>query len=396
VPYSLWFQSHYLWLVDDGLAPCLTRNLAPWRSQLLVSHGANPSLVSRDGWAPLALAGINGNWIAVALLVHAGADLNVIDGEGFTLLHRATASGDVDAITFLRNLGGDVAMKTQAGLSCIALAEKIGATEQVKKALLAPLSTLASDGWQSQAGPVLAKAAVSPASNGLNNSAAASETFSTSLYGNLGSAEPHGGGGDEEDLFSYLQHQQSEDFPDLLTEADEAADFMPGLLSDASGIQELLSPPAWATEGPSSLALPRGSEIDMGNPAGLTLSGGQLHGLSGSASGGDGWLSGLGLGLTSYPGGQTTSSEASMLGFTTSSGASIWGNAAPSSAPLSRTTSDILSPTASLTFLQSMSALEADGPRQLTDLLKRAADKELPTDPFSGDTLLHIAAQVRF
>lgn len=328
----------------------------------------------------------------MALLVHGGADLNAIDGEGFALLHRATASRDVDAITYLRNLGGDVATKTQAGLSCIALAEKIGVTEQVKKALLAPLSALASEGWQSQVGHVLGNT-MSPASNSLNNSAAASDTFSTSLYGNLGSAEVHGGGGDEEDLFSYLQHQQSEDFPDLRTEADEAADFMPGLSSDASGIHGLLSPPTWAMEGPSSLAL---NETDIGNPAGLAVSGGQARGLPGSAGGGDGWLSGLGLGLTSYPGGQTTSSEASMLGFATSGGASIWGNAAPSSALLSRSTSDILSPTASLTFLQCMSALEADGPRQLTDLLKRATDKVLPTDPFSGDTLLHIAAQVRF
>jgi uncharacterized protein len=94
--------------------------------KLLMAHGANPNLASKNGTTPLMVAAGMGygfqTTVTVAdarmatikyLVEECGADVNARDNIGYTALHGAAFRGDNDMVLYLVSKGGDITARSQ-------------------------------------------------------------------------------------------------------------------------------------------------------------------------------------------------------------------------------------------------------------------------------------------
>lgn len=86
------------------------------KARLLIEHGANVNVQSKQGRTPLMLASIrDGGSDIVALLLSKGADVKVKDNRGDTALGLAAEIGDVAIMRLLLAKGADVTVRNQKG-----------------------------------------------------------------------------------------------------------------------------------------------------------------------------------------------------------------------------------------------------------------------------------------
>lgn len=80
---------------------------------LLLQHGADPNIVTRNGETPLLIASYQGNPGVVHLLLSAGARVDARESRyGFTALTTAAKEGHVEVVRLLLEAGADVNDKT--------------------------------------------------------------------------------------------------------------------------------------------------------------------------------------------------------------------------------------------------------------------------------------------
>ena len=75
---------------------------------MLLSEGANPNLLNKDGFSPLHLASTNGDDIAIYYLMMAGGDPNLRDGDGNTSLMYASMTCDQQTLQMMISMGADL------------------------------------------------------------------------------------------------------------------------------------------------------------------------------------------------------------------------------------------------------------------------------------------------
>ena len=75
---------------------------------MLLSEGANPNLLNKDGFSPLHLASTNGDDIAIYYLMMAGGDPNLRDGDGNTSLMYASMTCNQQTLQMMVSMGADL------------------------------------------------------------------------------------------------------------------------------------------------------------------------------------------------------------------------------------------------------------------------------------------------
>jgi ankyrin repeat protein len=129
---KLWFRSLFsdsTWIDPVGATPL-------WRAaqssdiaaiRLLVAHGADPKLATKNGDTPLMVAagvGWAANWSvnapvpaldAVKYLLQLGNDVNLSDSRGYTPLHGTAYIGNNEMVIYLASKGAKVDARSKAG-----------------------------------------------------------------------------------------------------------------------------------------------------------------------------------------------------------------------------------------------------------------------------------------
>lgn len=94
---------------------------------LLIEHGADPKIATKDGdtalmvaaglgWAPNNSTTVPDAWMAaVQYCLELGIDIKAVDSKGYTALHGAAFRGDNELIQFLVSKGADIKARTKAG-----------------------------------------------------------------------------------------------------------------------------------------------------------------------------------------------------------------------------------------------------------------------------------------
>jgi uncharacterized protein len=99
---------------------------------MLLDHGADPKLTTKDGATPLHNAAIEGHAPIVEMLLEHGADINARDREtGATPLWFAASFGRLDAVRMLLQHHADRDQADSQGVSPAQAAMKNGYTEVV-------------------------------------------------------------------------------------------------------------------------------------------------------------------------------------------------------------------------------------------------------------------------
>ena len=75
---------------------------------MLLSEGANPNLLNKDGFSPLHLASTNGDDIAIYYLMMAGGDPNLRDGDGNTSFMYASMTCNQQTLQMMISMGADL------------------------------------------------------------------------------------------------------------------------------------------------------------------------------------------------------------------------------------------------------------------------------------------------
>lgn len=175
---KLWFRSYtndYTWVDPTGATPL-------WRAaqssdieamKLLVAHGADPSIKTKDGETVLmAAAGIGwaGNWSvnapypaldSVKYAVELGNDVNLADLRGYTALHGAAYLGNDEMVKYLVSKGAKVDVKSKAGDTVADMANgptRFGIPHPATVALLENLGSANSHNCRSDQCVIAAKA----------------------------------------------------------------------------------------------------------------------------------------------------------------------------------------------------------------------------------------------
>jgi len=94
-----------------------------------LQHGANINAVSENGWTPLMLAVLHGSSAIVKLLLEYGADPNITthsqENPSRSALVVAVSNGRFELVQVLVAHGADAQTQDAAGLTAVALAEKL-------------------------------------------------------------------------------------------------------------------------------------------------------------------------------------------------------------------------------------------------------------------------------
>jgi ankyrin repeat protein len=88
---------------------------------LLLKHGANPDLKSKDGSTPLIAAAGMGRLAAVRALVAAKPDYTLFDGHGQTALGVAAVMGHIDIVRILLEAGVDPNLPNKFGATTLSM-----------------------------------------------------------------------------------------------------------------------------------------------------------------------------------------------------------------------------------------------------------------------------------
>lgn len=88
---------------------------------LLLKHGANPDLKSKDGSTPLISAASMGRLAAVRALAAARPDYTLFDGHGQTVLGVAAVMGYIDIVRVLLEAGVDPNMPNKFGSTTLSM-----------------------------------------------------------------------------------------------------------------------------------------------------------------------------------------------------------------------------------------------------------------------------------
>lgn len=75
---------------------------------MLLSEGANPNLLNKDGFSPLHLASTNGDDIAIYYLMMAGGDPNLRDGDGNTSFMYASMTCNQQTLQMMISMGANL------------------------------------------------------------------------------------------------------------------------------------------------------------------------------------------------------------------------------------------------------------------------------------------------
>lgn len=99
-------------------------------AKVLLEHGAYPNFRSKDGFAPLHDAALNGNREVIELLVAHGAEINAVDSESAsTALHYAASFNRLNAVKALIEHGADANLRNKEGFTALQLATTNGFAE---------------------------------------------------------------------------------------------------------------------------------------------------------------------------------------------------------------------------------------------------------------------------
>jgi ankyrin repeat protein len=139
-PFRGFYQVSANWANFDGqtafLRAALNGDIVLMR--LLLTHGANPNLGTRDGATPLmAAAGVN--WVvaqtfsrsdaefleAAQLCLELGNDVNAVNSQGFTAMHGAANRGFDAMIELLAKAGATLDVKDKQGRTPMTFAEGV-------------------------------------------------------------------------------------------------------------------------------------------------------------------------------------------------------------------------------------------------------------------------------
>ncbi len=80
---------------------------------MLLSEGANPNFLNKEGFAPIHLAASNGDDFSVHSLIMSGANPNLVDKNGNTPLMYASKMCSINSIKMMIALGGDPLLKNK-------------------------------------------------------------------------------------------------------------------------------------------------------------------------------------------------------------------------------------------------------------------------------------------
>lgn len=94
--------------------------------EILLSHGADPNIVSKGGFPPIVAAAIFGNKEAAKILLAWRANPDATDKNGFTALMHASLRGYFELAELLLFEGADANIINKNGDDALALAEKKG------------------------------------------------------------------------------------------------------------------------------------------------------------------------------------------------------------------------------------------------------------------------------
>jgi ankyrin repeat protein len=98
-------------------------------TQVLLDHGADPTLRNIEGGTPLHDASLSGNAKVVELLLARGAEINSLNTRDHsTPLHYAASFGRLDVVRTLVEHGAALNIKNSEGKTALALAERNGHT----------------------------------------------------------------------------------------------------------------------------------------------------------------------------------------------------------------------------------------------------------------------------
>jgi ankyrin repeat protein len=103
-------------------------------AQLLLEHGADPSVRCKYGLDSLYMAILKGHQGLVHLLLKRGADPSALDDDGQTLLHVSSERGDLEVTQRLLELGVDVNSRNKQGRTSLQVAP--WNDEQIQQLLL--------------------------------------------------------------------------------------------------------------------------------------------------------------------------------------------------------------------------------------------------------------------
>ncbi|KAK7591908.1 hypothetical protein V3481_006545 [Fusarium oxysporum f. sp. vasinfectum] len=116
---------------------------------LLLSRGADFTIVNDSGWTPLNFASANGHAEVVKMLLEKGADFATQSNNGWTSLNLASDSGYTEVVKMLLEKGADVATANENGWTPLHVASDNGHAEVVKMLLDkgADFAAKDEDGW---------------------------------------------------------------------------------------------------------------------------------------------------------------------------------------------------------------------------------------------------------
>ncbi|CAM9484934.1 unnamed protein product, partial [Scytosiphon promiscuus] len=109
---------------------------------ILLSRGANVSVVAKDGFTALLVSAHGGHLAATTILVKAGADLEAADARGATPLHRAAFQGCPEVVALLVEAGAKVDCRMNDGATPLFAAAHQGHAAAVRVLLRANANPL--------------------------------------------------------------------------------------------------------------------------------------------------------------------------------------------------------------------------------------------------------------
>lgn len=81
---------------------------------MLLSEGANPNAINKDGFSPLHLASTNGDKVAIYYLMMGGGNPNLRDIDGNTSLMYASMTCGIDTLKMMISLGGNITLTNKS------------------------------------------------------------------------------------------------------------------------------------------------------------------------------------------------------------------------------------------------------------------------------------------
>lgn len=98
----------------------------PTMIELLLEHGADPSIQDPNGWSSLHYAVRSGNFAITKMLVPHVSDVNLQDSVGWSVLHFAVCGRHYDLVDMLIRIGVDLDLQDTTGWSALHHASHMG------------------------------------------------------------------------------------------------------------------------------------------------------------------------------------------------------------------------------------------------------------------------------